>query len=128
MIKNGFFLVMNTDGKCVEYKIRKHFLDLIRAGVKRHEYRLGKKDVCVGDCLELICNDDPTDRISVLVVGIERFGCWEEALKEHWEEDFKGMYESLDDLVRECSTFYSKEEIEKYGINVFEISLVHNCE
>ena len=109
--------------KHVEYNIRKHFLDLIRAGVKKHEYRLAKKDVLAGDRLVLICNDDPSDRVTVLVTGIERFGCWEEALKENWQDDFNGMYDSLDDLIKECSSFYSKEEIGKYGINVFEIKL-----
>ena len=51
-------------------KIRQHFLNPIRNGVKRHEYRLAtpeRKQIRIGDILVLINNQDNSDYVKVIV-------------------------------------------------------------
>lgn len=108
--------------KYFPYKIRPHFLPLIRNGVKTHEYRLATNDIRVGDVLVLISNQDSSDYEKVIVKKIEHFTNWEEALYNTWENDFRGTFTSLEDIMKECRRFYSKEDTDKYGINVYEIA------
>ena len=108
--------------KYFPYKIRPHFLPLIRNGVKTHEDRLATNDIRVGDVLVLISNQDSSDYEKVIVKKIEHFTNWEEALYNTWENDFRGTFTSLEDIMNECRRFYSKEDTDKYGINVYEIA------
>ena len=108
--------------KYFPYKIRPHFLPLIRNGVKTHEDRLATNDIRVGDVLVLISNQDSSDYEKVIVKKIEHFTNWEEALYNTWENDFRGTFTSLEDIMKECRRFYSKEDTDKYGINVYEIA------
>lgn len=107
-------------------KIRPQFLDLIRNGTKRHEYRLAtpdRKHVKIGDVLILSNNQDRLDFVKVVVKGIEHFSSWEEALSNYWKTDFAGIFNSLNEALKECYKFYSRDEVAIYGIEVFEIEL-----
>ncbi len=108
----------------IRYKIRPYFLPLIRSGKKKHEYRLANRNVAVGDRLLLVSNSDESDCVTVRVVGIEHYGNWREALADRWEGEFQGLYDTFDVLIEECEGYYSEEDVERYGINAFEIVAV----
>ena len=42
-------------------------------------------------------------------------------MKDNWENDFKDLYNSFDELMEDCKNFYTEEEIKKYGIIMFDI-------
>ena len=108
--------------KYIQYGIKERFLQQIRSGKKQHEYRLAKHtDIHVGDVLVLISNQDESNYIKVVINHIDHYNNWEDALSEFWQKDFEGLYDSFDDLLKECKSFNSREDVEKYGINVFEI-------
>lgn len=102
-------------------KIRECFLPLIRDGRKKHEYRLATRKVRVGDVLVLISNQNSQDYLKVLVSKVSHYSNWKDALIETWESDFKGLFNSLDELLNECKRFYKEEDIVQYGIDVYEI-------
>ena len=105
-------------------KIREQYLGLIRKGYKHHEYRLAtpeRKEIRIGDVLVLINNQNRFDYLKVIVKNISYYSGWESALSENWKEDFKNIFSNFEDVKKECYKFYRKEEIDQYGIEVFEI-------
>lgn len=105
-------------------KIRKQFIEPIKNGIKRHEYRLAtpeRRQIHIGDSLVLVNNENKNDYVRVIVKKIEIYGSWEEPLEKYGETDFKGLYESLNQLKKECYKFYSRDEVKEHGIEVFEI-------
>ena len=115
--------------KYVKMKIREHFISLIKSGIKKHEYRLANpkySDIHVGDILLLISNQNPSYYTKVIVDKIEHYRNWDEALYNRWQNDFKGLYENYEELIKECKRFYTKDEIDMYGINVFSVKPFKN--
>lgn len=105
-------------------KIREKFIHSIEKGVKRREYRLNddlRSSIKPNDRLVLVSSSNHCKYICVKVKGVERFPSWEGALRKYWEEDFKGIYQSLGSAIKECYTFYDPEDVMKYGIVVFAI-------
>lgn len=112
--------------KFVKMKIRDYFISLIRNGIKSNGYRLADPeyvDIHIGDVLVLISNQDPQKYIKVIVDSIINYSNWDDALKDRWENDFKGLFKTYNDVIKECHRFYSKEMVEKYGINVYKMRL-----
>lgn len=110
--------------KHIRLKIRPHFLKSVIEGTKKHEYRLNtpeRAEILNGDRITLVSNQNPKDFIVVTVKGIKKYASWEEALKDNWEEDFKGLYSTLDEVISECDKFYSREQVKKYGIVKYDI-------
>jgi len=108
--------------KFVKMKIRDHFLQLIKDEIKKNEYRLASpkyKDIHVGDVLILVSKQDKNRYEKVVVEEITKYKNWNDAFQNRWESDFRGLYSSLDELLKECYKFYTKEEVELYGIEVF---------
>ncbi len=109
---------------CYRMKIRPRFLEPIRNGIKRHEFRLAtpeRKRIKIGDILILINNQDRFDYVKVVVKGIEHFSSWGEALAKYWGNDFAGVFGTLDEAIKEFYKFYSRDEVNNFGIEVFEI-------
>ena len=110
----------------IKMKIRPHFLDLIRKGIKTHEYRLAdaeRRKINVGDTLILVSNVNPSDYVKVVVNKIEYKKDWENALSNYWVNDFKGLFGTEEEVLRECHRFYSKQLVDANGIEVFEIKI-----
>lgn len=110
--------------KTYYFKIREKYIDSIINGTKKREYRLAnpeRREIKVGDSLVLISNQNKRNYIKVSIKSIKLYQTWYDALKEHWDEDFKGLYSSLEDALKECYRFYAKEDVEKYGIIVYGI-------
>lgn len=106
------------------FKIRPEFINAIKKGTKRHEYRLNKGNRSVldkGDHLYLVANDDSGSFAEVTITGKKTFSSWEEALSEFWSEDFRSIFSSLEEAVNTCQKFYSDSDVKAYGIVVFSI-------
>ena len=105
-------------------KIRDKFISDIKNRVKKHEYRLASPErmqAKVGDTFVLISNQNKDNFVRATIKGIKVYSSWNEALIENWEQDFKNIFASLDATLKECYKFYSKDEVDRYGIAVFEI-------
>lgn len=104
------------------FRIRGKFLKSIREGKKIHEYRLAtpeRREISVGDILVLVSNLDKKDFIKVTVEDKKVFKNWDEALSGNWQNDFPD-HSTIDDVKKECYKFYSKQEVDTYGIEVFQ--------
>lgn len=105
-------------------KIRDKFINEINVGNKKHEYRLAspeRKQVKVGDTLVLVSNQNKSVFIKTTVKSIKIFPSWIEALKTNWQQDFQNLYSTIDEAMQECYKFYPKDEVDTYGIIVYEI-------
>ena len=86
-------------------RIRPRFIESIRNGIKKHEYRLAEPErmkIRLGDTIVLVSNQNPEDYVRVFVNSVSIFKGWDEALDGRWENDFRGTYSSYDELIREC--------------------------
>ena len=105
-------------------KIRDKYIKEVRDGVKKHEYRLASPDrraVRVGDNIILISNTDKKSYVRTTVKRITTYRDWKEALEKNWQNDFKNLYSTLEEALKECYRFYPKDEVDKYGIISFDI-------
>ena len=105
-------------------KIRDKFIQDIKNRTKKHEYRLASPErmqAKVGDTFVLISNQNKGNFVRTTIKGIKTYKTWREALEKNWEQDFKNLFSSIEDTLKECYKFYTKEEVDKYGIVVFEI-------
>jgi len=105
-------------------KIREKFIQPVKDGIKKREYRLNdetRKKIVPGDVLVLVSTQNDDEYVRVRVDSRECFPNWEMALRKYWEEDFKGLYSSLNEALADCYRFYSKQEVDRYGIVVFSI-------
>lgn len=105
-------------------KIRDKFIGEIVAGNKKHEYRLASPEraqVNVGDTLVLVSNQNKSVFVKTIVKSIRIFPGWREALEDNWQQDFQNLYSTMDEALRECYKFYPKNEVDTYGIIVYEI-------
>lgn len=111
--------------KTYTFKIKQRFLELIISGIKKHEYRLNDEycsQIKIGDSLILISNENPNKVLKVTVSSISVFSSWEEALKGDWDQDFNGIYSNLNDILKVCSKFYKKDDVNKFGVIKFGLS------
>ena len=105
-------------------KIRDRYIDTVRQGVKKHEYRLAspdRREIRIGDNIVLISNQSSKEYVRTTVKGKAVYKNWEEALEKNWQSDFKDLYSSFDEALRECYKFYTKHEVDKYGIISYDI-------
>lgn len=109
------------------FKIQARFLDNVRKDFKKHEYRLcneEKSKIKPGDYINLVSNDNEKDCSKVIVTKVDRYSNWEDALKDDWKPDFANVVDTLDKAIEICKTFYSEEDVKKYGIIKYEIKCV----
>ena len=105
-------------------KIREKFISEIRNGNKKHEYRLAspeRLEMKVGDTLVLISNQNKKNFVKTSIKSIRKYKDWKEALQDNWQEDFKNIYSSLGEALHDCYKFYTKEEVDEYGIVSYDI-------
>lgn len=108
-------------------KIRDKFIEAIRNGFKKHEYRLAtddRKNIKIGDTLVVISTTDKKHFVRVTVKKITLYRNWNDALQTNWS-DFENIYSSLDEAIRDCNRFYSRDEVNAHGIICYEIEPLH---
>lgn len=106
-------------------KIREKFIQNIYDGIKTREYRLAspeRLEIKIGDTLVLISNQNKRNFIRTTVKRINVYASWEEALRDNWENDFKDIFSTLEDALKECYKFYPKDEVDRYGIISYDIA------
>lgn len=104
-------------------KIRDKFIEAIRNGLKKHEYRLAtvdRKNIKIGDTLVVISTTDKKHFVRVTVKKINLYQNWINALRANWS-DFENIYPSLDEAIKDCNRFYTRNEVNTYGIICYEI-------
>ena len=105
-------------------KIRDKFIDSVKSGDKKREYRLNdeaRRQVKPGDILVLISTINSKKFVRVKVISRHNYPNWKMALEDHWLVDFKGIYSTIEEALKDCNRFYRREEVEKYGIVTFDI-------
>lgn len=105
-------------------KIRDKFIADIKNRIKRHEYRLASPErmqIKIGDTLVLVSNQNKNNYVRATIKGFKVYPTWKEALEENWEQDFKKTFSSIEETLKECYKFYTKDEVDRYGIVVFDI-------
>ena len=110
------------------FKIRDKFIQNIRDGIKKHEYRLASpenRQIKSGDNLVLISNQDENKFVRAKVDNVVIYNNWTDALESNWQQDFKDLYDNLEDALHECYKFYKKDDVDRCGIISFEISPVY---
>ena len=98
-------------------KIRDKYIQHIAEYSKKHEYRLAYDkylNVKKGDMLIMVSNQDPSNSIKVVVNNIKKYTNWDLALEENWQDDFRGLYDNKEQVLKECYKFYPKEEEVNY--------------
>ena len=103
--------------------IKQIYLDLITSNIKKHEYRLANeknRNIKINDVIALK-SVETSKEINVRIVSVEIFSSWLEALDMN---DFAGVYNSKEELLSEVNKFYSKDDVEKYGIIRFGIEMI----
>ena len=93
-------------------KIRDKYIDAVRRGVKKHEYRLAspeRQQIRIGDNIILISNQNKKEYVRSTVKGKTVYKDWKEALETNWQSDFKNLYSTLDEALKECYRFYTKQ-------------------
>lgn len=110
--------------KHIRMGIKPKFLKLIVDGVKKHEYRLNsveRDQIKNGDRITLVSNQSHDDFVVVTVKGVQKYKTWEDALKDNWENDFKGLCQNYDEAVSMCYKFNTKDQVDEHGIVRFDI-------
>ena len=105
-------------------KIRDKYINAVREGIKKHEYRLASPErtqIRIGDNIVLISTQYKDVYVRTTVKGITLYRDWKEALEKNWQSDFKDLYTTLDEALKDCYKFYTKQEVEEYGIISFDI-------
>ena len=105
-------------------KIREKFISEIRNGNKKHEYRLAspeRLEAKVGDSLVLVSNQNKKDFVKTTIKAVRKYKDWTEALQDNWQEDFKNIYSSFEEALHDCYKFYTKQEVDRYGIVSYDI-------
>ncbi len=106
-------------------KVRKIYFDMIKRGVKTVECRLNddrRRDIKIGDIIEICENDNLDDKFLVRVIGL------------HYAESFCALcdvvdchkmgFNSADELVGAISQFYSPIQQSQWGAVGIEIELI----
>jgi len=110
------------------YKMNIHekYLKSIREHKKTHEYRLNTKErqkINVNDSILLTSVEDKSDSLEVTVTKKTLYRCWEVAILKNWRNDFSDTFHSFSKTLKELKTYYSADDVNKYGIVMFDIKL-----
>ena len=105
-------------------KVKPEYLKLLKDGIKKNEYRLNHpkyNELKIGDIIRLVSDIDSNDYIDKKIKDIKIYNNWIDALMDNWENDFKGLYYTFNEMLMAVSGFYSQMEVNKYGIKVFKL-------
>lgn len=116
------------EARLLPQKIDPIYLEAIRSGTKRHEYRLHDEKrqlLRVGDYIEFQNQAKKKDFAYAEIIEIALYPNWDQALQEHWEQDFALTYSDFAEAKKACERFYPPEEVAHYGLVVYTIRLLH---
>ncbi|MBQ9266475.1 MAG: hypothetical protein IJ186_05405 [Bacilli bacterium] len=103
-------------------KIRDYYLSLIKDEKKKHEYRLGGKyKAQIGDIFVITSNKNNLDFIKMEVVKVEHYKSIDDAIDKYWKDDFGGLFDSKEEIIKEFGKYYSYDDMNTFGIDVFSL-------
>lgn len=102
-----------------EMRLRKKYFDFIKLGTKRIELRLDdekRKLIQLGDEISFFKNDDNSESVRAKVIGLLRYGSFEELFQDFDIEVLADKSVTKEELLADLNKFYSKEAQEEYGV------------
>jgi len=96
--------------------ISKYF-DLIKNGVKKIEYRLNdekRQKLKIGDSITFYKLPNNDEKITLIIKDLKYYNNLYDMYSDSFDQYLKDYYSGVDEVVKE-TTYYSQEEIEKYG-------------
>lgn len=107
-------------------KINDNAFDRMKRGIKKREYRVNDEKRQLVRCDDVICFENLSNEKETVLMdvnGIEKFATLEEAVSSHFDEDFGKRYADVKSAVESFyqKGYYTKEEVEKNGMVIFEI-------
>ena len=107
-------------------KLNENAFDRIKSGKKKREYRINddkRQQVRVGDIIIFQKLPELKETIKVEVINIDRYENLEDAITQHFEEDFRERHSSIEETVSSFyeKGYYTEEEVKKNGVVVFKI-------
>ena len=106
-------------------KLSKEPFEKIASGQKIIESRIydeKRQQINVGDCVELMRNDDPTKTILTKVKALYCYSSFDDLFSSFPLEYFGS--DSREELIREIKKFYSEKEVRQYGVVGIKIELL----
>ena len=102
-----------------DMKLYEENFDRVASGVKLREYRLydeKRRQIKVGDTIRFIRLPDKERCCYADVVKIEVFKNWYDCYQKYFDEDFKGRYATIQDVVDDTyNGYYTEEETKENG-------------
>ena len=103
-------------------KLRNDAFNLIKDNIKTVEMRLcdeKRKLICIGDDI-IFTNTKNNEIMKVKVVNLNKFNNFKE-LYNHYDKIQLGYLENENAIYTDMYEYYSKEQINKYGVLAIEI-------
>ena len=105
-------------------KLNDNAFKRMKNGTKKREYRVTdekRKLVRCDDVIEFQNLANPEEKILMDVKNIETYKTLEEAISEHFDEDFRDRHKDIKSTIDSFHKYYTDEEIKENGMIVFEI-------
>lgn len=107
-------------------KLNDNAFERMKKGIKKREYRINdekRQQVRIGDVIEFHKISNPEEKIQMDVNAIKKYKYLEDAVKEHFEEDFSDRYANIESAVNSFYQrgYYTLSEVDEYGVVVFEM-------
>ncbi len=93
---------------------------------KTFEFRLNTPERNKIKTGSLICLKNDKNILFAKVGEIYHYKNWETALEKHFTSDFSYCFKNETEALLELSKYYSRKDIEKYGLVAFELAEVKN--
>ncbi len=93
---------------------------------KTFEFRLNAPERNKIKTGSLICLKNDKNILIAKIGEIYHYKNWEMALEKHFSSDFSYCFKNHTEALLELSNYYSRQDIEKYGLVAFELSEVKN--
>lgn len=103
-----------------DLKLYEENFEKLKAGNKLREYRLydeKRQLIKIGDIIRFIKLPNKDEFLYANVINIEVFKTWQECYTKYFDEDFKNIYDSVEEVVEDTYSggYYTEEETDKYG-------------
>ena len=114
--------------KTHEMRLNDIYFDQIKSGKKDIEYRLNDEKrqlLKIGDHIIFYKRPEEKETITVKVVGLKTYHTLLEMYQDTFDRFLKDTFTSPEEVVK-ATTYYSAEEVEKYGCLAIFIQKIEN--
>lgn len=100
-------------------KVQLKYYEAIKDGIKQIELRLydeKRKEIKLGDTIEILKEPDLKERILVKVIGLLHYESFPMLLRDFDSSILAGSTVSKEELLRDLEVYYPKEKQAKFGV------------